>query len=365
MEVRTRYDLAVIGGGPAGTSAAYAAARRGLRVALLERGAFPRDKVCGEFISHEALPQLEQMAPELVAAAPRIETAIFIASGGAHAAFRLPQPARGISRLALDAALWEAAGAAGATLMPRTAVTGIATIEDGFELQGNSGFRVAARQVTVAAGRWWRIAGIEAQAEKPGPWVGIKARFRGLERHAAVEMYAFHGGYCGLAPVENRWVNACCLVHRRRAGELGATRDFAAWIGAVSGSQPLIKRLRGGEQVTATVVTAPVGMGSRTAMCAGVLMAGDAAGFIDPFTGDGLARALLSGALAGAMAASRDSDYAKALRRAVRPGFRTSAGLRLLVGGPGWLQSLALRALARPGLGSRLVTATRWSSPSN
>ncbi|MGH3181041.1 MAG: NAD(P)/FAD-dependent oxidoreductase, partial [Streptosporangiaceae bacterium] len=88
MEVTPRYDLAVIGGGPAGASAAWAAAQRGLRVALLERGAFPRDKVCGEFVSHEALPLLQRMAPELVAAAPTIASAAFVSASGRRAEFR-------------------------------------------------------------------------------------------------------------------------------------------------------------------------------------------------------------------------------------------------------------------------------------
>ncbi|MGH9482036.1 MAG: NAD(P)/FAD-dependent oxidoreductase, partial [Terriglobales bacterium] len=289
MEVTPRYDLAVIGGGPAGASAAWAAAQRGLRVALLERGAFPRDKVCGEFVSHEALPLLQRMAPELVAAAPTIASAAFVSASGRRAEFRLPQPARGISRLALDATLWQAAGAAGAHLLPRSPVTAVARADGGFELAMGTGARLAVSAVIVAAGRWWRLQGLETPASAAGPWIGVKARFRGLEPRAAVEMYAFRGGYCGLAAVENGWVNACCLVHRRCAGELVASRDFAAWIGAVSRSRPLIERLRPGAQATATVVTAPVAMGAHTAVRAGVWLAGDAAGFIDPFTGDGLA----------------------------------------------------------------------------
>ncbi|HUX67335.1 MAG TPA: FAD-dependent oxidoreductase [Terriglobales bacterium] len=365
MAVNPEFDLAVIGGGPAGAAAAFTAARRGLRVALLERGAFPRDKVCGEFLSSEALPLLRQMAPELLASAPVIATAAFVSPRGRRAGFPLPAPARGISRLALDAALWQAAGAAGAELLHRTLVTRVTPDSSGFRLALASGETLAARALIVAAGRCWRLPGLDAATPPPtapSPWVGLKARFRGLPLSPAVEMFPFRGGYCGLAPVENGWTNACCLIHRRHAGDLVASRDFAAWIATASRSHPLIERLRGGEQATPTVVTAPVAMGPRAACVGAALAAGDASGFIDPFTGDGLARALLSGQLAAhAIADATPAAYPAALARAALSSFRASAALRLGVAAPPWLQSLALTLLARPPLGPRLVAATRWS----
>jgi len=365
VAVNPEFDLAVIGGGPAGAAAAFTASRRGLRVALLDRAAFPRDKVCGEFLSSEALPLLRQMAPELLASAPVIATAAFVSPRGRRAEFPLPAPARGVSRLALDAALWQAAGAAGAELLDRTLVTSVTPDSSGFRLTLAAGASLAARALIVAAGRWWRLPGLDAAAPPPtshSPWVGVKARFCGLPLSPAVEMYPFRGGYCGLAPVENGWANACCLIHRRHAGGLVASRDFAAWIATASRSRPLADRLRGGEQATATVVTAPVAMGPRAAAHAGALLVGDASGFIDPFTGDGMARALLSGQLAAnTVADGTPAAYPAALARAAHPAFRASAALRLCVAAPPWLQSLALTTLARPPLGPRLVAATRWS----
>ena len=118
-EANGAYDLIVAGGGPAGTSAAITAARLGARVLLLERGRFPRHKVCGEFVSPEALGLLGSLlggnpeAEAMLRAAPRISHArAFVA--GQCAEFPLPFPAASITRFDLDAALWNAAKLAGA-----------------------------------------------------------------------------------------------------------------------------------------------------------------------------------------------------------------------------------------------------------
>ena len=107
-------DLGIIGGGPAGTAAAMEARRSGLRVALWDRDQFPRDKVCGEFISAESVPILNQTIPLVMARAAVIRRSEFISPKGHVLAFELPHPARGLSRCVLDESLWKAASAAGA-----------------------------------------------------------------------------------------------------------------------------------------------------------------------------------------------------------------------------------------------------------
>lgn len=91
-------DLGIIGGGPAGTSAALEARRRGLRVAIWERERFPRDKVCGEFISAEALPLLETEIPATLARGAVIRRCEFISPSSHSGGFMLPRPGRGLSR---------------------------------------------------------------------------------------------------------------------------------------------------------------------------------------------------------------------------------------------------------------------------
>src|SRR5215813_13748627 len=110
------YDLIVVGGGPAGSAAAITAARHGARVLLLERGRFPRHKVCGEFVSAESLHVLsELLCPEkqaLLTEALRISQARIFVDGKILAA-PVDPPAASIARLELDAALWQSAEQAG------------------------------------------------------------------------------------------------------------------------------------------------------------------------------------------------------------------------------------------------------------
>ncbi|MGH9467895.1 MAG: NAD(P)/FAD-dependent oxidoreductase [Terriglobales bacterium] len=337
-------DLAVIGGGPAGTSAALTAAAHGLRVGLYESAEAPRDKVCGEFVSAEALPLLERYAPALLEAAPLITHAALTSRGGARTEFPLRSAARGVSRLALDGALWHAAVQAGVQVHPRSTV------------------RLASRETPIAG------AVIIANGRHPNPhspgrsrWLGLKARFAGLPQRPQVELYCFPGGYCGVAPVENGWTNVCCLLRQHAPLRLAESRDFATWLAQLPGTRWLCARLEGAWQATPTVVTAGITLGPRAARMGEALAAGDASGFVDPFTGDGIARALLSGQLAAeAIASGAEADYPAALEAAAGGGFRTAAALRRALTAPGWMQTLACRLRAGPVFGPRLEAATRW-----
>src|SRR5579864_5781163 len=114
------FDLAVIGGGPAGTSAAITAARTGARVLLLERGRLPRQRVCGEFVSAESLELLadllDRTAPALLHQALRIPEARLFFDGHTVPA-QVDPPAASIARFDLDSALWRAAENEGVTAL--------------------------------------------------------------------------------------------------------------------------------------------------------------------------------------------------------------------------------------------------------
>src|SRR5258706_9152297 len=114
---RDEFDMIVMGGGPAGARAAITAVRHSVRVLLLERGSFPRHKVCGEFISAESLHLLHSLLPSanarsVLAAAPRIKRArIFIGPRILEA--RITPVAASLARFTLDEMLWQAARQSG------------------------------------------------------------------------------------------------------------------------------------------------------------------------------------------------------------------------------------------------------------
>jgi len=376
------FDLGIIGGGPAGTAAALEARRHGLHVALWERDRFPRDKVCGEFLSPESIPILQEEIPLAIARAAVIRRSEFIATNGHVLSFEFPSPGRGLSRRVLDAALWKAAGAAGAVTRECDAVRRVGGLEAAanqsaeWEIESETGSIARARVLVLACGRWWAVDGIPSPArekrdEAAGPWMGAKAHFSGVAPRDAVEMYYFRGGYCGLAPVEDGMYNACFLVHRSvvRHGHARTIDDFARWLGDVARHPVLQALLRGATQVTSTVSTAPIRPARRRAAHERTLIAGDAAGFLDPFTGDGISIALHSGRLAAAELAKAWSNanvdfapaaasYARQMNRAVRRSYLVAGLLRGLVCAPALVQSSAAAALR--WFGTRLLAETRW-----
>jgi flavin-dependent dehydrogenase len=373
-------DLAIIGGGPAGTIAALEAQRHGLRVALWDRDHFPRDKVCGEFISSESLPILPNEIPATFSTGADIYGAQFVTHRGVSRTFDLPRPALGLSRRRLDHELWKAAEAAGVETYEGESVRRVRAPEcgskpaDAWEIQ-TARCRRQARSLIVACGRWWAIEGLCSPAGRlgltgGGDWIGAKAHFAGIPRRDTVEMYLFRGGYCGLAPVENGACNICCLVHRQQIRQMALRvhKDFAAWLKQVSRLPALETRLRGAVQVSLVATTAPVHLARRQAVQGGALMVGDASGFLDPFTGEGISMALHSGrlaaqAVAGALLEGFDAqtaaeNYSRSLSNAVRRSYRIAAVARGLIQCPAWMRGLVTASL--PWLGGRLVRETRW-----
>ena len=357
------YDLVVAGGGPAGTSAAITAARLGGRVLLLERGRYPRQKVCGEFVSPEALALLESLlgpdAEALLRAAPRIARArAFVA--GQCLEFPLRAPGASISRFDFDAALWRAAEAAGAEA--RQGVT-VESIEHGDDFQvATSAGPVVAKSVINASGRWSNLSPNGSPARpSAAPWLGIKAHCAEPEAPDTVDLYFFEGGYCGVLPLGSGRVNACAMVRADRARSLEEV---------LVQHPELEERSRAWQPVSEPVTTAPLIFRPPRALRAGILQAGDGAGFLDPFIGDGISAALHSGALAARALSDlwqgRASRRQAALRyqeeyeRAFGPAFRTAARVRwLLLHVPGALRAPVAKLLRTPPVARYLVARTR------
>lgn len=375
-------DLAIVGGGPAGTAAALEARRHGMRVAIWERDRFPRDKVCGEFLSAESLPLLTEEIPGIVPQASTIRRSEFIAPSGQVYSFDLPNPGRGLSRRLMDEALWQAANSAGALTHEGEVIKRLQKLSpstnhrEGWEIESSSGTTTRTTAVLVACGRWWMIEGLPSPARQrkngaAGHWMGAKAHFKDVAPRDAVEMYFFPGGYCGLAPIEYGMYNVCCLVHRNlaREGTAGGLGDLSSWLRKIARHPALATRLRGATQVSETVSTAPLRPARLRGECEGTLLAGDAAGFLDPFTGDGISMALHSGRLAASEIANAWSrmgmdsgkvaeSYQRRLGRSVRRSYVVAGLLRALVSAPAGLQSSMAKAL--PQFGQRLLQETRW-----
>ena len=289
MEVnRDEFDVAVIGGGPAGTSAAITAARFGAKVVLLEAGEFPRHKVCGEFVSAESLDVLRDLlrltpeAEQLLRTAPAIDqTRLFLAGRIIRA--RVAPPALSIPRYAMDFLLWQAAQQAGVKARSSCTVGAIRGHKP-FLLETSRG-EVRAVSVIVAAGRWSKLNSRMPIPDGP-KWIGVKAHYRERNPARSTDLYFFDRGYCGVQPVADDVVNACAMVRSDRAKSLEEVFVL---------HPALVARTRNWDAITEPVITAPLLHLAPQPVRDNMMFVGDAAVFIDPFVGDGISIALRSG----------------------------------------------------------------------
>ena len=355
------FDLAIIGGGPAGTAAAITASRSGARVLLLERGAFPRHKVCGEFISPEGVGLLEGLGLDgLVGRAPRISRAR-ISTDTSVAETMFSPPAASISRYEMDHALWRLAVAAGADCRQQVEARGISG-SGPFELATSAG-AVRARAVINASGRWSNLRRRRLARTAREKWVGWKAHYREPGLADSVDLYFFADGYCGVQPLGDGCVNACAMVRADAANSME---------GALALHPRLWERSQTWQQVSEVMATSPLVFGPPDAEENGVLFAGDAAGFIDPFVGDGISLALRGGAMAASAlaevwagkrsVAEAAAIYRRQYERELHPLFRNAGWLRQLTSVPRVLHRPVMTALGLPRVTRFLFGKTRMSA---
>ena len=358
MIPQSHFDLVVIGGGPGGCSAAISAARKGASVLLLERSVFPRHKVCGEFVSPESLPLLQELLGN-----EKFETLQSLAivrveiSAGAQN-FHIPvmPAASSITRFILDNALWEAAVISGAVCKQKVAASQVSG-EGPFKITTSQG-DFSAQTVIDATGRWSNLnAAVETSASK---LLGIKGHFCGNSRNNIVHLYFFAGGYCGIQPLQGGRVNVCAMVRA----------DAASKLDQVFALHPqLLAESRDWTPLMDPVYTSPLIFREPNPALGSVLRVGDAAGFVDPFTGDGIALALHSGKVAAdnilpfingrCTLQVAVNGYRKAYSQQLLPVFRGSSFLRHIMMSPQIVRRFAFLLMRIPAFAHMAIKKTR------
>lgn len=309
------FDAIVVGGGVAGCCAALTLAQRGATVALLEAGRYPRHKVCGEFLSPESRATLRRLGVEsalLQSGASPVVAMRVVDRLGRTLAAPLPPGALAISRFRLDSLLWDAALAAGAACQQSCRVRAVERDGGGLFVVHTHDTSWHARAVIDASGRrgGWLADSVTAdETSEPIRHLGLKAHFRNvaLDR-GQIELHASDGAYCGLLRIEDELTDVSFITRYDKMREEAARSPNDVWRRLRLASAALGTRFRRAEQVTPWLSTGNVTFGRQNPTTGDVLCCGDAAGFIHPLTGDGMAMAARSGELAGTVAASALRD---------------------------------------------------------
>jgi menaquinone-9 beta-reductase len=309
------YDVAIAGAGLAGASLALRLARGGARVALLDASHFPRDKVCGEFLSPECWGVLDRMglADEVVGSGYHaIQTVRISTPGGreimADVVGRDGLPGIGLGRSKLDALIVGRAREAGVDVFEATRVGG-AIIEDGrvvgVQARGGEPFEVRATLTVAADGR--HSALVKQTGRTQGrSWArprlfGLKRHFSTADPEAAehpgtVGLHLVRGGYGGTCLVEDGSTNLCALLPESMVKQRRGDLDRVA-VECLGRNPSLARLLDSGEPLGEWKTVADVRVQVSRPDRPGILYLGDAQGTVDPLGGQGMTMAFLGAEL--------------------------------------------------------------------
>jgi flavin-dependent dehydrogenase len=377
--LRDTTDVPVVGAGPAGSAAAVLLAGAGFQVRLLERARLPRFKPCGDFLSPEATGILRRLDVEedVVAAGARKLRGLLVSAGGG-APLRADFDGAGgfgysLERSRLDSILAARARRAGAEVLEGFTVDGLGP-EGGAHAAarsvrarrpGGEPVELRARLVVGAGGRHCPVARD----------LGLRLPFRGGRRvdllaHWSVPrdgepycgMHAGGPGYVGMAAAGPGLVNANAVVpaswiRERRAEHRRAGRELrrVLYRQVLSANPAVHHALRGGTPLYDPVASDVTPLETSRATAPGVLLAGDAALFLDPFTGQGIYLALRSAELAAEVATEALRDGGPSAARLARYDERRQAEFAPKV----LLSHLLQGVLVRPWLARRVAGTLR------
>ncbi|WP_441243154.1 NAD(P)/FAD-dependent oxidoreductase [Tardiphaga sp. 768_D3_N2_1] len=359
-----QVETIVIGGGPAGSAVACGLAGQGHDVMLIERTATSQHKVCGEFLSVETQLLLRRLGvdPLALGAVPVDEVALYSSHRGVTSA--LPFRGLSLSRYRLDAALLRHAHFCGARLHRDVTVKTARPDGSGWLVVCDNGHTVGCRNLVLATGKLG-LRGIDDTRD--GSQVGLKMHLRpapDIRRalEGRVELYFLEASYIGLELVEDGIVNLCMVLPGETMSQFGS--GWPALRNHVATALPaLAERLVDAEPLwdKPKAVVCPSGGHLHRERNAAAYRVGDRLAHIPPFTGDGLAIALGSAALAVAHIRERLSPdvYLAAARKLIAGPIRLASIVSCLAGHRISRNLMFAAATRGPGLISSIVRRTR------
>ncbi len=292
-----QHDVLILGGGVAGCAVSIALARKGLNVTLIEREPAPRHKVCGEFLSGEALEDLHALGIDVASLGAVPINHVRLAAARRAAQAPLPFAAASLTRKSLDTALIAEAISAGVRVQQGRSVQSLTRTPSGtWAVAIDDGTTREVPTAFLATGKH-DLRG-HARPRDPDQWLAFKMYYRlapaqAAELAGASELMLYPGGYGGIQPVEGGLANLCCVVQRRFLPRSGhpwenllakMLRECPHLAMRLEGAQPLLAK-------PIAITHIPYGYIRRTTDD-GLYCIGDQAAVIPSFTGDGISIAL-------------------------------------------------------------------------
>jgi len=365
--MHTRFDVVVIGGGPAGATAALLLAQAGWSVALIEKTPFPRKKVCGEFLSATNFPLLQRLGvagafqelagPEIRQVGLFARDSILLAAMP-HAANVFGGWGRALGREHLDTLLLERAGEAGAHIWQPWAATEL--VKEGEEYvckivsKETNEVRFLRSPIVVTAHGSWEPGTLptqrKRQASSRADLLGFKAHFRECDLPPGLmPLLAFPGGYGGMVHTDHDRVSLSCCI---KQDQLQRIRERLPGVRAPEGVLAHIRtECRGVNQALTNarldglwLSAGPIQPGIRFRAGGGIFAIGNAAGEAHPVIAEGISMAMQSAwvlcdlliprrreVLSGNAIAEISHDYVAAWRKGFAGRIRVAAVLAQLI----------------------------------
>jgi flavin-dependent dehydrogenase len=295
-------QVAVIGGGLAGLVSSFLLAKSDREVLVIEKKKYPFHRVCGEYVSNEALNFLKshQLLP-LNLELPQIQRFEFSDTHGKNVVVPLDLGGFGISRYVLDEWMYRQCLTAGVKFLTGTQVINLdfdSTL-DRFQLELNDHSQIEATYVIGAFGKRSKLDKVLKRSfiQERSPYIGVKYHIKTDYERDTVALHNFQGGYCGINAIEEGKFNLCYLGRRDQLRDFGSVEEMER---EILWKNPRLKRIFQESEFLfqKPEVINEINFEPKQPVENHVLMAGDSAGLITPLCGNGMAIAIHSGKIA-------------------------------------------------------------------
>lgn len=291
--------MLIIGGGLAGLSTAIHLQKKGISVVLIEKNNYPKHKVCGEYISNEVLPYLNNLGVNVFNLGAKTITKLQVSSVKSKLlTVDLPLGGFGISRYTLDQALFLKAKEVGVHLVQDTVVN-VEFLNDKFMVKTKENSSYSA---TICIGAYGKRTNLDVKLSRDfiknkSPYLAVKTHVKGDFPDDVVALHNFEGGYCGVSKVEGDSINLCYITNLEAFRKFKDIEEFQQQV--LFKNNHLKRIFENSTPVFDTALTiSQISFNSKAPVEQHMLMCGDSAGMIHPLCGNGMSMAIRSAQIA-------------------------------------------------------------------